>query len=66
MSSSGEIDQRSAVVKELSGALPPTGFSNNYKTATEFKFQITFKISKEVEKLQIQKLVKKRSTTFMF
>jgi hypothetical protein len=54
------------VVKQLGGALPPIGFSNNYKTATEFKFQITFKISEEVEKLQIQKLVKKRSTTFMF
>jgi hypothetical protein len=33
------------------GAPLSTRFSNIYENATEFKFQITFKISKEVENL---------------
>jgi hypothetical protein len=53
------------VEEQLGGALPPTEFLNNYETATYLILQIPHKFSKEVEKLQKQKLLNfSSSTTF--
>jgi hypothetical protein len=56
------------VRRQRSSSVAPgsqTGILIIYENATKMKSQITFKISEEVENLQIQKLLKiSRSTTF--